>query len=132
MKNWVLLFALLVSVVSFSQTEETPCSTIPVARPEIKAGTDLSKLNTEVKNNLSTQVKKGEHSVTFKLIIDCKGAVSKTQYHSGSLTETEASFVKSILEKTTWTPAQNKGVNVTSTLFVTVKITNGKPEVSIY
>lgn len=126
----ILLFFTL--AVGFGQTTEKTCNQIPLAKPESKAVCELKLLQKNLQAGLSKTYLKGDFNASFKLIVDCKGFVTSVVYQNGNIeTNDVPSFTKEI-ELSAWTPAKEKGETVTSTVFIQLKITNGKVEVTTF
>jgi len=132
MKYFSLL--ILLTLVIFVDAQDTTsvlfCNQIPIAIAEKKASFD-GKIEKFVGDNLKSDLKKGTHSAVFKLMIDCNGIVSKTTYQSGSFSESNQTLFIDLFLKSKWKPASDKSANVTTFVFVTVDIVNGKVAVVV-
>jgi hypothetical protein len=129
MKKLAILMICLISMVGYAQTDD--CGALPRAKVDKKAiikGEFAELVESEM---LSSLKKDGEHLAVFKLYVDCHGAVSKHRYQSGSMTDSEQKWLWNLVAKSLWTAAVFEKNDVTSTVFLTVKITNGQTEIIV-
>ena len=130
-KNAMKVFSLFVFLflVGLAKAQDTistrTCNQIPIANVEKKASFD-GKIEKLFSENLTDDLKKGTYKAVYKLMIDCYGTVSMSTYQSGTFSESSQRLFAELLFKSKWKPAMHKSVNVTSFVFVTADIVNGK------
>jgi len=103
---------------------------LPIAGADKKAAFD-GKIEKFFADNLSSDLKKGTHQAVFKLMVDCYGVVSKSTYQSGTFSESNQKLFLNLFLETKWKPATHQSANVTTFVFVTVDIVNGKVTVVV-
>jgi hypothetical protein len=126
MKILSFFILLLAGHVVLAQPEKTPCSGLPVAVPEVRAVSKTSDLGKYFETRVPEKLKKGTHAAVYKLIVDCNGTVTQIDYQRGTFSETDQSDYRTQIAELEWKPAQQKSKDVTSTVFVTLEIVNGK------
>ena len=130
--KWIflLIFGVIFSSV-YAQSDTTRCNELPLARPEVKA-TCTTNLSDYFQKIMPSNLEKGEYLATFKLTIDCHGAVTSVKFQNGSVTEENQTDFSKNLQTTMWKPALDKGKNVTSIVFIQLNFTNGQCTVTLY
>ncbi|MEX1003323.1 MAG: hypothetical protein WDZ35_14485 [Crocinitomicaceae bacterium] len=132
MKCIIIVLSLFMATVSLSQDqEENTCNQLPYAKVDqsAKVKGDLTKI---LSADLPSELKEdGEHTAVFKLVVDCNGKLIKKMYTDGNMEGEHQEYVLNTIEKAVWKPAVLGKKEVSSTVFVTVTITNGQVEVEI-
>ena len=129
----MFLSALILSftLVGFSQDDKLPCNDLPYATPEHKAKYD-GDIEKYFSDDLSAEMKKGTVSGTFRMYVDCYGEVTKAGFQSGEMKDSDQKKMIDLIYKMKWKPAQVKGKDVTSSVFIVLEIVNGQVAVKVY
>jgi hypothetical protein len=64
-------------------------------------------------------------------MVDCNGDLAKFIYQRGDFSEEDQQWISKIIGKSKWKAAKLKDKAVTSTVFITINITNSDVEVII-
>lgn len=131
MKKIAFIFITLLALSAYAQTETNTCSGLPVAVPEKRAVCEVSDLVHYFEIRMPDALKKGTYSAVYKLTVDCKGAVEEASYQRGTFGPAEQESYTNQLMALSWKPAKQKNKNVTSFVFVTLEIVNGKFTVAV-
>ena len=131
MKHLILLCFVLGIVTVYSQDKQDVCNQLPYAKVDKVASPSTDLVKTISAEMLSELKKDGAHQAVFKLYVDCHGKVAKSKYESGDLNSSQQEWLMNIVDKSSWKPAVLAKKDVTSTVFVTVDINNGKVSVAI-
>lgn len=130
MKLIFSVFVLASTLFSFAQGGDTLCNQLPLTRVE-KVASDNGAIVKTLTRNLPSSLKKGKHSGIFKIIVDCNGVGAEVRFERGDLTSLEQTQLIDWIIPTQWIPAVDKGNQVTSMVFLTVTIEEGKVEVIV-
>jgi len=132
MKKYLLvMLGLLFNIFVSAQENEKWCNELPHARPE-KAAIFSGDVTAYFANQLLPEHKKGNHSAVFKLVVNCKGEAENIVYQDGSLLDKDKGYFADLIKAMVWKPAFNKsGKEISSIVFITIKIANGTLEVLI-
>ena len=131
MKYVITLIVFGFSIAGFTQDKKMDCGQLPFAKVDDKAevSTDLSEL---IKSDLPKSLKdKGSHQAIFKLMVDCNGELANQFYQRGDFSEEDQQWLSKIIGKSKWRAAKVQDKQVSSTVFITVNITNSDVEVII-
>lgn len=131
MKVLFLITSLLTFTTIYSQDEKISCTGLPVAKPAVKASISIADVTAKFQADLPANLKKGTHSAVYKIFVDCNGDVTQATYQSGTLSETDQKNYETKILALKWKPATNKSKPVTSVVFVSIEVVNGKVEVVI-
>lgn len=126
MKLLFLIPFAFISLLTFSQADPNPCGALPVANPDTTASTNMAALSKRLNEAVSGELKTGEHQAVFKLMVLCTGTVSKLFYQQGNLSEEFQKKFHTVLAESKWSPAVHQQEKVSSMVFVTIRIVNGK------
>lgn len=130
MRVFILFLMLSLSGAGFSQ-DKNKCSQLPFAdvdtKPELLS--DLAKTIKET--HPVSFADKTEHTGTYKVVVDCNGDVSSVMYREGNYTEQEEVWMFAQLKSADWKAGIKDEKEVSSTVFVTVKTTELKTEITI-
>ena len=118
------------SFAGFAQSGDTLCNQLPLTRVE-KVASDNGAISKSIAKNLPSSLKKGKHSGVFKIVVDCNGVGADVKFQRGDLTSLEQSQLIDWMIPTMWIAAVDKGKPVTSMVFVTVNIEDGKVDVIV-
>ena len=121
----------MTSFLSFTQNEKKQCGQVPMGGVDVKAEVkgDFNKLiSSKLDASLSEE---GVHQGIYKVYVDCNGDVLKNRFEKGDLDNSQQEWLGSLLQNSKWQAAEIKGKAVTTIVFVTVNITNGKVETII-
>jgi len=127
MKKLALLMICMIAIAGYAQSDD--CGTLPRVKVDKKAElkTNIEKLmNADMPSSLKED---GEHTAVFKAYVDCHGDVPKHRIQSSNMSDDDQNWLWKIIGKSTWHPAVFEKKNVTSTVFVTVTVTNGQIEI---
>lgn len=133
MKKIILPLTLaLTASFSFGQ-DLKPCGQLPVINPTEKAicNNNVAEILNE---NIPESFKKGEsYHASFKIILDCNGIIDFVVYKKGNLTtEQQKYFLTQINKLKDWKVAKNKGVEVSSNIYITIDVENRKATYQFY
>lgn len=126
MKTIAFLSLMLIAGVSLSQEEVKPCTGLPIAKPEVHAVCETTDLPAFFEQSLPQKLKAGTHAAVYKLTVDCHGTVTDVLYQRGTLDSKDQPVFADQLKALVWKPAQQKNVAVTSFVFVSLEIVNGR------
>jgi hypothetical protein len=126
MKALLFITALALTTFGFAQSEKTTCTGLPIANPSVKASISVAEVAQKFESTVSEKLKKGTHSAVFKVLVDCNGAVTEVIYQRGTLTGLDQDDYKTKISALTWKPAMQKTKAVSSFVFLTIEIVNGK------
>jgi hypothetical protein len=126
MKTLFFISAVVWTMFGFSQNEKMTCTGLPVARPDTKASISVEETIQKFESNLSEKLKKGTHSAVFKLVVDCNGDVTEVTYQRGTFSGLDQDEYKNQIASLKWKPAALKSKAVTSIVFVSIEIVNGR------
>ncbi|OIQ30235.1 MAG: hypothetical protein BM555_05455 [Crocinitomix sp. MedPE-SWsnd] len=127
MKKLALLMICMIAIVGYSQSND--CGELPRAKVDEKAElkTNIEKLmNADMPSTLKED---GDHTAVFKAYVDCHGDVAKHRLQNSDMSEADQQWLWKIIGKSTWKPAVFEKKDVTSTVFITVTVTNGQIEI---
>jgi len=131
MKYIITLIVFGFSIAGFTQDKKEDCGQLPYAKVDDKAEikTDLTEL---IKSDLPKSLKdKGSHQAIFKLMVDCNGELAKHMYQRGDISDEDQQWMSKLIGKSKWKAAKVQDKAVTSTVFITVNITNSDVDVII-
>lgn len=131
MKTLFVIASVFISIIGFSQTEKAPCSGLPMAKPSVKATISTDEVVKSFETKLSEKLKKGTHSVVYKVFVDCNGTVTQATYQSGTFSETDQKEYETRILELVWKPAMHKDKTVNSIAFISMEIVNGKISVTV-
>jgi predicted Ser/Thr protein kinase len=126
MKIFILFTLLLTGHTMLAQSETPPCTGLPVAVPEMRAVCKTNDLARYFEVRNAEKLKKGTHSAVYKLTVDCNGTAIYAAFQRGTFSEEDQLNYENQIMELTWNPAQQKSEAVTSTVFITLEIVNGK------
>jgi len=131
MKYVITLIVFGFSIAGFTQDKKIDCGQLPYAKVDDKAETktDLTEL---IKSDLPKSLRgKGSHQAIFKLTVDCNGDLANHLYQRGDFSDEDQDWLFKIIEKSKWKAANVQDKPVSSTVFITVNVTNSDVEVII-
>ncbi len=125
MKTLLSGLILMISVTAFTQGTETPCNQLPIALPDVKA--TAANANEHFQSNLPDGYGTSTfaHAV-FKVIVKCDGTIKKVFYQDGSMTEADQAHFIEAIKNMDWTAAKDGGEDVTSNVFISLKVNAGQ------
>jgi hypothetical protein len=131
MKNLLIIAVVFGCLTAYGQKVPETCNQLPYAKVDQKAEIS-NNMNKIVGSEVPETMKKGEYKASYKFYIDCKGSIDKISYSKGSLDADQQKWLTNVLGKSTWKAGIVDDLFVTSLVFVTVTISNGKAEVAIW
>jgi hypothetical protein len=127
MKALLLIAAIALTTVGFAQPQKMEtCTGLPVANPSVKASISVEDITKMFELSVSEKLKKGTHSAVFKVLVDCNGKVTEVIYQRGTFTGLDQEEYKTKILDLTWKPAVQKTKPVSSFVFLSIEIVNGK------
>ncbi|MBI3135000.1 MAG: hypothetical protein HYZ14_10045 [Bacteroidetes bacterium] len=126
MRVFLFLILIITGAGTIAQSQSTPCTGLPVAVPETPAVCETTDLVKYFEIRISEKLKKGTHSAVYKLVVDCNGSVTQAAYQRGTFSSEDQVSYQRELMSLTWKPASGKSKAVSSIVFVTLEIVNGK------
>lgn len=130
MKNALFILTIFLGLTGFSQNQ-AECNQLPYAKVDAKAES-VGNLNDVIASSLpSSLAEDGTHETVFKMYVDCFGNAAKIKIEKTNLDDADSKWLWNVMLNSEWTPATAMKKNVTSTIFVTVKITNGVVEATV-
>lgn len=127
MKALLLIVAITLTTVGFGQPQKVEtCTGLPIANPSVKASISVAEVAQKFESSVSEKLKKGTHSAVFKVLVDCNGKVAEVIYQRGTFTGVDQEEYKTKISDLIWKPALQKTKTVSSFVFLSIEIVNGK------
>jgi hypothetical protein len=126
MKTLLFIAAIALTTFGFAQSEKTTCAGLPIANPSVKASISVAEVAQKFESSVSEKLKKGTHSAVFKVLVDCNGNVTEVIYQRGTFTTLDQDDYKTKISALKWKPAMQKSKAVSSFVFLSLEIVNGK------
>lgn len=130
MRVIVLFSLMLLSGTGFSQ-DKKKCGQLPYAVVDTKPVLLSDMAKTIKETHPVSFADKTEHTGTYKVVVDCNGDVSSVMYREGNYTEQEEVWMFAQLKSADWKAGIKDEKEVSSTVFVAVKTTELKTEITI-
>jgi len=130
MKTTLVLLTLILGGFSFAQGQKE-CNQLPYAKVDTKAEA-VGDLNGIIASTLPKSLAEdGSHEAVLKMYVDCFGKVTKLKIEKTDLDDANGKWLWNVIYNSEWKPATAMKKDVTSTVFITVKINNGEVEATV-
>lgn len=121
---YTLCFVLLTSI-SFAQSEKMVCGQVPMLKTDTEASL-ITNFDKRIKESINwADRSNSKEEIVFKAYVDCNGDVIKFKIENSNLDDAAKKIISEILENSEWTAAKLDGKFVTTIVFISVEITGG-------
>jgi hypothetical protein len=119
-----LCFVLLTSI-SFAQTEKIVCGQVPMLKTDTEAA-PITNFDARIKESINWADRSNtKEEIVFKAYVDCNGDVIKFKIENSNLDDAAKKIVSEIVENSQWTAAKLDGKFVTTIVFISTEISDG-------